>query len=261
MGVLVMTNILVTGGTGFIGAALVRKLVELEHSVTVFDNNHRGNIDSLLPVQDMITIVQGDIRNYKDVQAAVKGNDIVYHLAFINGTEFFYKYPDLVLDVGIRGHLNVMDACQEFGVNKFIYASSSEVYQTPPKIPTPEDVPACIPDVKNPRYSYGGVKLIGELLSLHYMQNYDFERVIFRPHNIYGPAMGFEHVIPHLIKKIIYATNGLRSKKGQIRIQGTGDETRAFCYIEDAIDGIVLLIDRSDNNQIYNIGIDVETNI
>ena len=99
-----MTDVLVTGGTGFIGSNLVVALVKSGAKVRVFDNNIRGKSENLDSVRDQIEMIEGDIRNLSDVQKAVEGVDTVYHLAYINGTENFYNKPELVLDVGIKGN-------------------------------------------------------------------------------------------------------------------------------------------------------------
>lgn len=257
-----MTKALVTGGSGFIGSALVKGLVERGYEVTVFDNNYRGTRDNLADIFDKISFFEGDIRDKEEVRASVAGQDMVFHLAFINGTENFYNHPDLVLDVGIRGHLNILDLVKEYGIETFVYASSSEIYQTPSIIPTPEDVPGLVPDVTNPRYSYGGSKLLGEIMTLHYLREEDAtRRIIFRPHNIYGPAMGFEHVLPQIIKKIFDATEGLTRNSATIEIQGSGTETRAFCYIDDAVDGIILSAEKGGDKDIYHVGKEEEISI
>ena len=133
---------------------------------------------------------------------AARGVDSILHLAYVNGTEFFYSKPALVLDVGVRGMINVLDACRRHGIRELVLASSSEVYQTPPSIPTPENVPLSVPDPLNPRYSYGGGKIICELMAINYGRQ-DFDRVlIFRPHNVYGPDMGWEHVLPQFALRL-----------------------------------------------------------
>ena len=110
--------------------------------------------------------------------------------------------PSKVIDIGIRGLLNIYDSAKFHGVKDLIIASSSETYQQPSIIPTPEDVPLIIPDITNPRYSYGGTKILYELMAQHYWRE-SFDRVItFRPHNIYGTVMCNDHVIPELINKI-----------------------------------------------------------
>ena len=133
---------------------------------------------------------------------AVRGVDEVHHLAFVNGTEFFYSAPELVLDVGVKGMINVIDACRATASRNLVLASSSEVYQTPPQVPTDESAPLLVPDPPNPRYSYGGGKIISELMAINYGRKL-FDRVlIFRPHNVYGPDMGFEHVIPQFALRL-----------------------------------------------------------
>ena len=151
-----MSSILVTGGSGFIGSGLVKALVRAGHRVRVLDDNSRGSPRRLAEVAEDIEFIACDIRDAAAVETAAKGMEEVHHLAFVNGTEFFYKQPDLVLDVGVRGMLNVVDACRKQNIGKLVLASSSEVYQTPPKIPTDESAPLSVPDVLNPRYSYSG---------------------------------------------------------------------------------------------------------
>lgn len=257
-----MTKALVTGGTGFIGSALVRGLLNSGYDVRVFDNNFRGASTNLESVADAVELVEGDIRNAEDVRRAVHGVDHVYHLAFINGTENFYNRPGLVMEVGIKGHFNIMDAMAESErVELFVNASSAEIYQDAPVIPTPENVPGVVPDVHNPRYSYGGAKLFGELLTLHYSPDKEMKRIIFRPHNIYGPAMGFEHVIPQLVGKVMQATNGLSEEHAKVEIQGTGEETRAFCFVEDAVRGIITAGEKGEHGQVYHVGTSEEVTI
>ena len=236
---------LVTGGSGFIGSALVKRLLNEGHSVRVFDNNSRGNLRRLDDILDKIEFVEGDIRDYDQVNQACKGVDSICHLAFVNGTKFFYELPELVLEVGIKGMMNILDACKENNITDLILASSSEVYQSPQQVPTPEEVPLIVPDLLNPRYSYGGAKLITELLAINYGRN-NFERVvIFRPHNVYGPDMGWEHVIPEFLLKM-HSLIKDTSKNIDFQIQGTGDETRAFVFIDDFTDGLYKVIDKGD---------------
>jgi nucleoside-diphosphate-sugar epimerase len=254
-----MKTYLVTGGTGFIGSALVRRLVEEGRRVRVFDNNSRGAARKLDDIAGTIEIVTGDVRDPQAVKQAIRGADCVCHLAYINGTEFFYSQPELVLEVAVKGMINVLDACTEHNVRDLVLASSSEVYQTPPVIPTPENVPLSVPDVLNPRYSYGGGKIASELMLINYGRKHFDRAVIFRPHNAYGPEMGWEHVIPQFAMRMAE----LAAKPGVIDfpIQGTGRETRAFVYISDLIDGVMRVIDRGEHLGIYHVGTDVETTV
>lgn len=139
-----VSRILVTGGSGFIGSGLVKALVRAGHKVRVLDDNSRGAPRRLADVEKDIEFIAGDIRDPAAVGRAANGMDEVHHLAFVNGTEFFYTQPDLVLDVGVRGMINVIDACRKNNVGNLILASSSEVYQSPPKIPTDETVPLTV---------------------------------------------------------------------------------------------------------------------
>lgn len=222
--------------------------------VRVLDNNSRGALEKLGSTLKKVEFIEADIRDNDAVKKAAKGVDSVIHLAFINGTEFFYKKPELVLDVGVRGMLNVLDACRANNVKDLVFASSSEVYQTPPKIPTDETAPLSIPDVLNPRYSYAGGKIISELLTINYGRT-DFERVvIFRPHNVYGPDMGFEHVLPQFILQASELFKKTPDGPIKFPIQGDGSQTRAFCHIDDFIDGLMIVLDKGEHMNIYHIG-------
>ncbi|MDC6453401.1 SDR family NAD(P)-dependent oxidoreductase [Alphaproteobacteria bacterium] len=245
---------LVTGGSGFIGAALVKRLVGAGHKVRVLDNNSRGNTRRLTEVASEIEFIEGDIRDAEQVKKALFGVDTLIHLAYVNGTEFFYSKPELVLDIAVRGMLNVIDACKANGVKDLILASSSEAYQTPPIIPTPEDVPLVVPDVMNPRYSYGGGKLICELMAINYGRSY-FDRItIFRPHNVYGPDMGWEHVLPQFVVRAVNEISKTPTGPVDFEIQGNGTQTRAFVHINDLIAGIMCQIKYGKHLNIYNIG-------
>lgn len=245
---------LITGGTGFIGSALARRLLKEGNHIRVLDNDLRGAKARLNDISGQIEIIEADIRKPKLVQEACRGVNAVCHLAYLNGTEYFYSKPDLVLDIAVKGILNIIDGCIKEGVGELILASSSEVYQTPAVIPAGEDVPLSVPDPLNPRYCYGGGKIISELMAINYGRKYFKRVVIFRPHNVYGPDMGTEHVIPQFILRMRELC--AKNKKRQIRfpIQGTGEQTRAFVFIEDFIDGLILTIDKGAHLQIYNIG-------
>ena len=239
---------LVTGGTGFIGSNICQLLVNANYNVKIFDNNFRGSISKIKKIRRKIKFIKGDIRNRESLNKALKNTDAVIHLAYINGTKYFYSNPVLILDIAIKGILNIIEACIKNRVKELYLASSSEVYQTPQKIPTDELEPLKIPDIFNPRYSYGGGKILTELMGVHYGKKYFKKLIIFRPHNVYGPDMGSDHVIPEFIKRF----KTLKRKK--FKIQGTGNEIRSFIYIEDFIDAFKLILKRGKHLNIYNIG-------
>ena len=245
---------LVTGGTGFIGAALVRRLVAGGHSVRILDDQSRGHPRRLGGVLDDVELVSADVRDAGAVRRAARDRDSVIHLAAVNGTEFFYTKPELVLDVALRGMLAVIDACRANGIGNLVVASSSEVYQTPPTVPTPETAPISIPDIANPRYSYGGGKIATELIAINYGRT-GFERVtVFRPHNVYGPDMGWEHVLPQLTLRVADLVRVTPTGPLDLPIQGDGTQTRAFTHIDDFTEGLMTVIEAGRHLEIYHIG-------
>ncbi|MEE2756339.1 MAG: NAD-dependent epimerase/dehydratase family protein [Myxococcota bacterium] len=249
-----MQTHLVTGGSGFIGAGLVKELLAENHRVRVFDDNSRGHLRRLADVIDKLEFIEGNVCDGDAVRRATEGCDVVWHLAYINGTRHFYERPDAVLEVGVKGTLNTIDAAIESGVTRYVFASTSETYNTPTHIPTTETERLMIPDITNPRFSYGGGKITGELLTLHYAGRRGLETVIVRPHNIYGPDMGFAHVIPEVIERIIDVTDGLTNTRVELDIQGDGSETRAFCYIDDGARGFRIAGVQGETGHVYHLG-------
>lgn len=227
---------LVTGGAGFIGLHLSKHLARTQE-VTIADNFARGKKDKELEQlleNKNVSFVQTDITKKEDFSKLDGKFDYIYHLAAINGTENFYKIPDKVLKVGIIGTINILDWITETKQGKLLFSSSSETYAGGLKllgekfpIPTPENVSLVVDDPSNVRWSYGASKIMSEV-SIHcYHHVYKMPFTIIRYHNIYGPRMGTEHVIPQFIERIL-------KKENPFRIFG-GEETRTFCYVEDAV--------------------------
>jgi UDP-glucose 4-epimerase len=251
-----MKRVLVTGGSGFIGSAIVNKLLTLGCEVTILDDNSRGSLERLKKINDEFKFVVGSILDKDAVRLACKDVDSVVHLAYINGTKNFYERPDAVLDVGIRGILNLSDVMSEFDIPELILASSSEVYQQPSVIPTPESIPMIVPDLENPRYSYGLGKIVQEFYGYHAMKNLK-RFVIFRPHNIYGPNMGNLHVVPQLIEKCKIAMDS----GGSLEIEGDGTQTRSFCFIDDFVAAFEIIFTLGKHQSVYNIGTSEEVSV
>jgi UDP-glucose 4-epimerase/UDP-glucuronate decarboxylase len=138
------------------------------------------------------------------------------------------------------------------GNPKILFASSCENYagsinRCNVQVPTPEDIPLCIEDVFNPRWSYAATKILGEVACLNYSKQYSFETTIVRYHNIYGPRMGTQHVIPEFILR-------LEKNETQLEMFG-GDQYRTFCYVTDAAKMTInLMNNKNSNNKIVNIG-------
>ena len=256
-----MDKILLTGGSGFLGSSLARRLLKEGHSLVILDDCSRGKLNRIEDILDRVVFIEGDIRHEQTVIEAARGCNAIFHLAFVNGTRFFYEKPELVLDVGVKGALNTIQASIENNVETYVLASSSEVYHQPLQIPTPETERLLIPDVLNPRFSYSGGKLISELLTINMMRKLPIRDMIFRPHNVFGPDMGFEHVIPEIMEKLKVATLGWDKKDVKISIQGSGLETRAFCFVEDAVDQIMTIYRKGKKGNIYHVGFDEEITI
>ena len=234
---------LITGGQGFIGKAISLSLLDQGNKVIIFDNNFRKK--NFFLKHKNLQQIDGDIRNIIHLNKIKNKIDSVIHLAAINGTRNFYEKPNLVLEVGIKGIINIIDFCKIKKIKEIFLASSSEVYQNAPIYPTDEKVRLIIPDPHNPRFSYSSTKIISEILILN--SEIFKKAVIFRPHNIYGPDMGFKHVIPELIIKTI-------KEKKFLNIQGNGKNKRSFCYIEDFVEAFNIIIKKGNHKEIYNIG-------
>ena len=238
---------LITGGTGFIGRNIAEGLIKNGFKVIIFDNNFRGALKKLKS-KERVKFIKGDIRNRSLFFKSLKNVNAVIHLAYINGTKYFYSNPNLVLDVAMKGLLNVLDGCIKYKIKELYLASSSEVYQTPRKIPTSENEMLKVPDVYNARYSYGTGKILTEVMGINYGRKFFKKLIIFRPHNVYGPDMGNEHVIPEFIKRM----KNIKSK--YFKIQGSGREIRSFIFIEDFVSAFNLIIKKGKHLNIYNIG-------
>ena len=259
-----MKKILITGGTGFIGYHLASRLASQGHEIVLADNFFRSENDSdlakLLALPN-VSLYQADLTDPKSWTDIGTGYDQVYHLVGINGTDLFYQIPHEVLRIGITSTLNALEWFR--GQNgkpdaKIVYTSSNEAYagaleafgQLP--LPTPENVPLVISDPYNPRWSYAGQKLIGELLFIHYAKAYNFRMSIVRPHNFYGPREGYLHVIPEIIERI-------KNRVEPFPIYGA-DDTRSFCYIDDAIEAIDFVMNsKKTDGETYHIGTHQET--
>lgn len=251
-------RIVVTGGGGFIGAYLVKRLVRDGWNVAVVDNMVRGDAARFAEVADDVELFSCDVRDQDALEKAFSGAEVLMHLAAINGTENFYNQPELVLDIGLRGALAVVNAGRAVGVPDLVVASTAEVYQTPAIVPTPETIPLMLPDSLNPRYSYGGSKIVTELIAFNYAREHFRKVQVFRPHNVFGPDMGWKHVEPQFIMRALAAQELHPEGPAPFDIQGDGTETRSFCYVDDVVAGILMMYEKGGHREIYHIGSDEE---
>ena len=254
-------RVVVTGGGGFIGAYLVKRLVHDGWDVAVVDSMVRGDASRFAEVAHDVELFTCDVRDQAALEKAFAGAEVVMHLAAINGTENFYTQPELVLEVGMLGAMAVANAGRAVGVSDLVFASTAEVYQTPAVIPTPETIPLMLPDSLNPRYSYGGGKIVSELIAFNYGREHYRQVQVFRPHNVFGPNMGWKHVEPQFIMRALAAKDAHPEGKAPFDIQGDGTETRSFCYVDDVVQGILTMYADGGHREIYHIGSDEEVSI
>jgi nucleoside-diphosphate-sugar epimerase len=260
-----MSKILITGGVGFVGYHLAKKLSVGNNEIIIADNLSRGKKDGDLEEllkKPNVKVVEVDLTDKGSWTKLGKGYDYVYHLASINSFKLFQEIPHEVLRVGITSTLNALEWMRLQNENpdaKILYTSSNEVYiggevfGTLP-IPTQEKIPTVIPDTYDPRWSYAGQKLIGELLFIHYAKAYNIRMVIVRPQNIYGPRAGYESMIPKFIDRIVKRTDPFPIISPQ--------ENRSSCYIDDVVDAMkVVMESHKTDSQTYNIGASSETTV
>jgi len=241
-----MPKILITGGAGFIGYHLAKHLLsDKKNQLILVDNLQRGKMDADLAQlikNKRIKFINADLTNSTFYKTLDKNFDQVYHLAAINGTKIFYAIPQEVLRINTLTLIYILEWIKNLKKKpKLCFTSSNEAYagaleafgQLP--IPTPENIPLVINDTYNPRWSYGATKLVGELFVIFYAKAYNFPAVIVRPHNFYGPRAGYDHVIPEFIGRVA-------KKVDPFPIYGA-DDTRTFCYIDDAVKAMQMLMD------------------
>ena len=253
-------RILVTGGVGFIGYHLARVLAEdPTNDIVLVDNLVRGRLDEdmqALVAQPNVALIRGDLTDPATCERLGNGYQEVYHLAAILGVRNVLERPHEVLRVNAIATLHLLDWFGEGGGERLVFASTSETYawtqqyHTLP-IPTPEDVPLSLTDLGNPRSSYAASKIFGELAVTQYCGIYHRPFGIVRYHNIYGPRMGNDHVIPELYCRASGGQNPL--------VVYSANHSRAFCYVSDAVTATIGVMreERADGRTI-NVGNDME---
>ena len=246
---------LVTGGAGFIGSAVVRSLLELGHDVRVVDNLSKGRVTNIPPECEYI---QGDISDAEVCRRAFAGAEVCFHLAAkIGGIGYFHRYPADILDDNNLMLSQVFRTATEKGT-KVVYVSSSMVFERAIEFPTPEEALDRSPP---PFSAYGFSKLVGEWYCRAFNEQFGTRFSIARPFNAYGPGEypehepGLAHVIPDLIKKIL-------DGHGPIHLLGDGSQSRSFTYVDDIAEAIVLIgTHPKAEGEDFNIGTGIETSI
>ena len=259
-----MKEVLVLGGGGFIGRNIVEFLVNRgDCNVTAADIKEGSNWREISKDESRRDRFKAVLADFTDISAFDNLNqsfDEVYMLAAVVGVNRTLKFPQDVIRINTLLTMNTLDWISRNPIKRLLFSSSSENYAGTSdlfntEIPTAEDVPLCIGDVKHPRWTYAMTKMHGESAFIHSAAAYNYECIIVRYQNIIGPEMGFGHAIPHIVERFV------NSEKSPFKIYGH-DQTRAFCYIDDAVMGTVSAME-SDKaaGEIYHIGKQDEINM
>jgi UDP-glucuronate decarboxylase len=250
---------LLLGGAGFIGLHLARRLVADGYRVTIVDDFSRGRDDhDIATMRDYATveIISADLTDPATYAALPRGWDQIYLLAAVVGVRNVEADPARVLRVNALAALHLIDWIGPG--ERLFFASTSEVYAggvdlgiVP--VPTAEDIPVVIADVAAPRFSYAISKLLGEAAVLHAATAKGCSVVVGRFHNVYGPRMGADHVIPEMVVRAL-------RHEDPFRVYGI-EQTRAFCYVDDAVEAMVRLMVGSATGIVHIGNAAEETNI
>jgi nucleoside-diphosphate-sugar epimerase len=242
-------RILITGGAGFIGSSLARRLLEHSDSdVVLLDNLHRNALkDSPLLSSPRVTMITGDVLDRETVKQAVSNCTEVVHMAAIAGVDTVMRSPVLTMRVALQGTLNVLEAAfEESRIRRFVDFSTSEVFGRYAYKVTEGDQNQ-LGAVGEARWTYAVSKLATEHLALSYHRQHGFPACSIRPFNIFGPAQVGEGAVHHFI---------VRALAGDVlRVHNDGAQIRSWCYIDDIVDGIMLVLDRDEAvGESFNIG-------
>lgn len=246
-------RVLVTGADGFIGSHLVERLLDEGAKVRafVFYNafNRWGWLDTFSKNQlQKIDVFCGDVRDPNGVAEAMKGVDVVFHLAALIGIPFSYHSPDSYVDTNVKGTLNVLQAARKEEVERIVHTSTSEVYGSAQSVPISENHPL------NPQSPYAATKAAADHLAQSFYLSFGLPVVILRPFNTYGPRQSARAVIPTIITQLV---------AGQKTIYlGNTQTTRDFNFVSDTVDAFIKVAEsKKSEGQVLNIGSGREVNI
>lgn len=227
---------LVTGGAGFIGGHVAENLLVSGYNVRVFDNFSTGDASNLDAIADDVEISEGDLRDLGAVTAAVSGCDLVVHLGALGSVPRSVADPLTTHEVNATGTLNTLLACRDQSVGRMIFSSSSSVFGTNRNLPKTEDM------LGNPLSPYAASKRIGEDYCRQFFALYDFDVVIARFFNVFGPRQRADHVYAAVIPIFVDAILNGRP----VQIHGDGLQSRDFTYVDNVVDGLHLIAESTD---------------
>lgn len=234
---------LVTGGAGFIGSNIVELLLSRGHEVTVLDNFSTGYKENLIPYENRIRLIEGDIRNREEADKSMKNQDAVIHLAASVGNKKSIDEPLHDAGCNIFGVINVLESMRQNKVNTIVFSSSAGIFGEPQYQPVDEKHP-CEPDSP-----YGATKLGGEKIILSYMRLYGIRATVLRYFNVYGERQRFDaygNVIPIFVSRALAGQN--------ITIFGDGEQTRDFIHVKDIAMANVISAENASVSGPINLG-------
>jgi dTDP-glucose 4,6-dehydratase len=241
-------KVVITGGAGFIGTSIAKKLFR-HNRVIIFDNLHRNALQKTeLLKSPNVSFIKGDVQDIKVLINAVKGANIIIHLAAIAGVDTVLESPVRTMKVNLIGTFNVLEAVLKTKdtVEKIVDFSTSEVFGTHAyRVEELHVTPTLT--VGEARWTYAISKLAGEFLAHSYYIEFGLPAVTIRPFNIYGPNQVGVGAIHHFI---VRALNG-----DDLLINGDGSQIRAWCYIDDIVDAVLVTLEKPEaTGQVFNIG-------
>lgn len=240
-------NIFITGGAGFIGAAIAARLAD-QNQVVLFDNLHRNALaNTALGSHPNIDFQKGDVLNPDDLKKGIVGATHVIHLAAIAGVDAVMESPVRTMRVNLLGTLNLLQAASELkGLERCVDFSTSEVFGTH-AYKVEETHVTSQGSVGEARWTYAVSKLAGEYLAHSYHHEFGLPAVTVRPFNIYGPNQVGVGAIHHFVRRAL--------RNETIQIYGDGSQIRAWCYIDDIVDALLLILEKTEAiGQVFNVG-------
>lgn len=240
-------KIFVTGGAGFIGTSLIRRLIN-NNEIVIYDNFHRNSLKNTnLEKHPHIKTIKGDVLDFEKLKNSIKGADIVIHMAAIAGIDTVVKSPVKTMKVNMIGTYNILEATMTLNkIERFIDFSTSEVFGSYAYKLVEKDSTNLQP-VGEARWVYAISKLAGEHLAHSYYKEFGLPTISVRPFNIYGPGQVGDGAIHVFIKRAI--NNQI------IKIHRDGDQIRSWCYIDDMVDAILLCLTKEESiGEVFNIG-------
>ena len=233
-------KIFVTGGAGFIGSIIVKRLLEMSHTPVVFDNLSSGYSQNLIPD---VAFIKGDVRNGDLVAKTANGSGIIFHLAASVGNKRSIDHPLDDAAINVLGTLNVLEAARNNGINRVVFSSSAGIFGELKTLPISENHP------QDPDSPYGTSKLAAEKMCLVYNKLYGMHNVCLRYFNVFGPHQRYDaygNVIPIFAKRVI--------KREALTIFGDGNQTRDFVNVRDVADANIQAALTPGVKGVFNIG-------